>query len=86
MNCQELIEFLRAYDDGELPAEVKQTFEAHLKHCPPCADYLSEYRRMIDLCRGSVPCCEEVKPEPVPEQLVQAVLNAKKSGTPQTDA
>ena len=41
MTCRQLVDFLGAYLDGELSAEVRGRFEAHLSACPECSAYLS---------------------------------------------
>jgi anti-sigma factor RsiW len=38
-----------AYLDGELRAAESESFEAHVKSCPPCAAALTEQRRLLGL-------------------------------------
>jgi len=80
MTCREIVDFLMAYLDGELPAEQKALFEKHLGCCPPCVDYLESYRLTIRLereaCAGEGKGCEEV-----PEDLIRAILAARKQGS-----
>ena len=49
LTCRELIEFLAAYLDAELPPAEHAAFEAHLVVCPNCVDYLASYRETIRL-------------------------------------
>jgi predicted anti-sigma-YlaC factor YlaD len=77
MNCQEVIEFLDSYCDGDLSPEQRGRFEQHLSICPDCVKYLNSYRRTIELARspheqGSV------APRDIPEDLVRAILRSRK--------
>jgi len=76
--CRDVIEFLRAYLDGELPADTRARFEEHLDACPPCLDYLDSYRATIALASEAF---AEAGPDEladaVPEELVQAILAAR---------
>lgn len=37
MNCSEALEFLSPLHDGELPADVRASVQAHYRECPSCA-------------------------------------------------
>ena len=79
MTCREIVDFLMAYLDGELSAEEKALFEEHLCECPPCVDYLETYRVTIRL--GKEACAEERGGcADVPEELIRAILAARKQG------
>ena len=77
MTCRELVEFLMAYIDGELPEADRRTFEAHLSDCAQCAAYLRSYRETVRLGRAAFADPDEPVPPDVPEQLVQAILAAR---------
>jgi len=79
MTCREFVDFLMAYLDGELPEGQRGVFEGHLVDCPPCKDYLETYRETVEL--GRRVCCgaDAPVPEDVPESLVRAILEARKS-------
>jgi anti-sigma factor RsiW len=47
--CQELVELVTAYLDGELDAETQARFEEHISGCSGCAAYLEQFRETIDL-------------------------------------
>lgn len=80
MTCQEFVEFLMAYLDGELSAEVRRVFEAHVGECPPCLAYLDSYRETVRLGRSLCDEPEGPVPEEVPEGLVGAILAARRRG------
>ena len=77
MNCREMVDFLMAYVDEELPEAQRQAFDAHLGDCPPCISYLDSYRESVRL--GKAVCQQEEGPVPddVPEALIQAILAAR---------
>ena len=79
MTCQELIEFLMDYVDGELPTGESRRFDDHLSRCPDCTNYLASYRETVRLgkmiCQG-----EEGLPADIPEDLVEAILDARRAG------
>lgn len=74
LTCRDLVDFLMAYLDGELPDEERAEFERHLEACPPCVVYLETYQEAVRLGRD-VGLAEEVSE--APEELVQAVLRAR---------
>ena len=79
MTCQELIEFLMDYLEGELPAGQTRRFDHHLEGCRECANYLQSYRETVRL--GQMVCREgeDALPAEVPEDLVQAILTARRA-------
>lgn len=77
ITCRELIDFLMAYCDGELPADQRAIFEEHLACCPPCVAYLKTYQQAV--CLGKAACAEEDRgAKEVPEELVKAILAARR--------
>ena len=78
MTCREVSEFLMDYVDAALPDGQRVVFEEHLAVCPPCRNYLASYRKTVDLC-GELDSPAE---ERVPEDLVKAILAARKTGQP----
>ena len=75
MTCQELIDFLLAYLDEELPPEQRQVFEEHLRRCPPCIHYVETYRLTVHVSRVACEVREEPCAQP-PEKLVRGILAA----------
>jgi anti-sigma factor (TIGR02949 family) len=75
LTCQQLIDFIMSYLDGELPLEQRAEFDRHMSACPSCVDYLKTYEKTVALART---CSSDTLPEEVPESLVQAILEARK--------
>lgn len=44
MRCDEMVEQISAYIDGELPAARRQAIAAHIAACPECAAVAEDYR------------------------------------------
>ncbi len=80
MTCREFIDFLMDYLTGELPAEQRACFEEHLGECPDCVAYLRSYEATIRI--GKAVCAGPTEPVPgdVPEELVRAILAARRRG------
>lgn len=76
MTCKEIIDFLMRYLDGELAADESARFEEHLAICPPCVAYLQTYKESVRLGRSA--CVTGVDCQEVPEDLVQAILAARR--------
>ena len=75
MTCRELNDFLLDYLEGELPERVRASFEEHLGVCEPCVRYLEEYREVVRLGRA---CADDHAPADAPEELIQAILAARR--------
>lgn len=80
ITCRELIDFLMDYLNGELPPEQRTPFEKHLAACLACRDYLQSYRDTIQIAKGACGGSAEPALPPIPEELVKAVLAARKAG------
>ena len=78
MTCRECAEFLSEYLDGELAAEVVRIFEHHLSLCPNCVTYVEQLRITVRASQeafGDI----DVSEIDVPEQLIQAILAARRA-------
>lgn len=77
--CQELIEFLSDYLDGQLPITQRVAFELHLTLCPDCRSYLHNFKTTIQLTQRA---CGDRPDDPadIPESLVKAILNSRREG------
>ena len=80
LTCREFAEFLMAYEDGELSAGERIRFDAHLAVCSDCVTYLSSYRATVALGRKAFPDEDAAAADEVPEELVQAILAARRRG------
>jgi len=78
ITCRELIEFLHLYLEGELPPDRVAEFERHLSVCDSCVHYLETYRETVALGRAA--CLDPDAPaaQEAPEELVMAVLSARR--------
>ena len=77
ITCRELIEFLMAYLDGELPGEERDRFEEHLAVCPACVAYMKTYEQSVRLGRKAFGDASGSASPDVPEDLVKAILAAR---------
>lgn len=77
MKCREFVEFLMAYLDGDLAEETRSLFDEHMRECPSCVSYLETYSETIRL--GRLACDDDAAPLDAPEDLVAAILAARRS-------
>ena len=78
MTCRELVEFLMEYLDGLLAEPERMCFEEHLGECPDCVAYLATYREAIRLGKEACTAGNDSIPTDVPEELVRAILAARR--------
>lgn len=78
MTCRELSDFIGDYLDGALPTETSEKFERHLNACSNCVTYLEGYRTTVDLGRRAFEDPDAPVPATVPEELVKAILAARR--------
>jgi len=77
LTCRELIEFLDDYVGGSLPPARRALFDDHLGRCSACVRYLNGYQGTLRaVALGHRP--EAEAPSDVPEELVSAILAARK--------
>jgi anti-sigma factor RsiW len=76
LTCREIIDFVQAFLDGELPPRERTIFELHLKICPDCVNYLRSYETTQRLSKLAAE--DELELKAVPSELVQAILAARK--------
>ena len=84
MTCRAFIDFLLDYFAGVLPPATLAHFLDHIEECPPCVAYLHSYELTVALCRCAYP--DELAPADVPEERIQAILAARGTYYPGTDA
>ena len=80
MTCRELAEFLWKYLERDLSEDERFHFDAHLSVCPHCVAYLKTYQETIRMSREVFPNFDEAVPPEVPEELLKAVLSARRPG------
>lgn len=80
MTCQEMIDFLLDYVEGQLPENQTQAIDQHLALCPECVDYLKSYRSTIQVTQ--LLCHDQSgPPEAIPEDLVSAIMEAHRAAS-----
>ena len=79
ITCREFEEFVLRYLDDELPTKQKKIFEWHLRICRECREYLAAYKRTIEIGKAALGSADESVPDDVPEDLIRAVLDARKT-------
>ena len=77
LTCQQLIEFLTDYLDGQLPLTQRAAFEVHLALCRDCRSYLHNFKTTIAASQKAFADASEPIPANVPEDLVQAILKSR---------
>lgn len=78
LTCHDVIDFLGAWLDDELPPDVRVRFDEHVAVCPACVDYIATYRQTQALARRARDD-EARDDEAAPEPLVRAILAALSS-------
>jgi predicted anti-sigma-YlaC factor YlaD len=79
ITCEAFEEFILAYLEDDLPRRQKIVFEMHLRLCRECRDYLKAYRASMILAAQALTDDPDFQPEDVPEDLIAAVLAARKA-------
>ena len=78
ITCRELLDFLYLYLEDELPEDRRFEFDRHLAVCEACRAYLKQYRETIRLGRAAYEGPTARAAEDCPEELVRAVLEARR--------
>ncbi len=79
INCREFEEFLIDYFEDSLPKRQRLVFEIHMKICRECREYLVAFKRSIDVSKRVFADLDERVPDDVPEDLVRAIIEARKT-------
>ena len=75
--CQECVDLLVDYLEGDLPPERTRALDIHLDLCPSCVSFVKTYMGTVDVARR-LPIDE------IPPELTQRLLdflNREKDGT-----
>lgn len=78
ITCKEFEEFVLDYLDGGLTDRQRSLFERHMRICRECREYLAAYQRTIEIGRAVLPSSDDPVPDDVPEDLIKAILDARK--------
>jgi anti-sigma factor RsiW len=76
MTCRDLTDFLAAYLSRDLAPDVQAAFERHLALCANCRRFLQQYEQTV--AAGRAACGRD--DEPVPDELVRAILSSIRGG------
>lgn len=79
MTCREFVEFLWRYLEDELSRAERNTFDDHIANCPHCEQYLQQYQDTVRMGKQAVVSSDAPVPSDVPEDLVQAILKARRA-------
>jgi anti-sigma factor RsiW len=79
VTCREFADFMMDYLSGELPSERRGHFEQHLSLCANCRRYLASYEETVKLEKRAFDDEDAAVPADVPEELVRAILAARRS-------
>jgi anti-sigma factor RsiW len=78
VTCREFADFIGEYLSGDLAPDVRAAFERHLSRCSNCQKYLAGYREIVRLGKLAL-ADDEAPPADVPEDLIAAILAARRS-------
>jgi anti-sigma factor RsiW len=78
MRCRDFVAFIIDYLEKTLPEAQCLEFDRHMSDCPACVAYLRSYQETIRLERTLCYRPDDTLLENVPEDLVQAILAAKR--------
>jgi anti-sigma factor RsiW len=79
VTCREFADFIMGYLSAELPEETRTRFMRHLSLCVNCQAYLKSYEETVKLGKRAFEDENSAIPGEVPEDLVNAILDARRS-------
>lgn len=56
MKCEELIQMLNDYVDGDIDPAICEGFEKHMADCNPCKVVIDNIRKTITIYKGQEQC------------------------------
>lgn len=74
LTCAEVIDFVMAYLDHDLPDAQLTAFEQHLAVCPECVAFLKTYEATVQLETAA-----QTPPVQLPPELIAAILQARQA-------
>lgn len=81
VRCQECIDLLVDYLEGDLPPERARALDIHLELCPPCVAFVRTYKGTVDVARN-LPV-DEIPPE-LTQRLLEFLTREKDGALPPT--
>jgi len=78
VTCREFADFMMDYSSGELSDSSRELFEEHLRICVNCQHYLRSYEESLELGKRAFEDFAAPLPGDVPEDLVKAILAARR--------
>jgi anti-sigma factor RsiW len=72
--CQQLVELVTDYLEGDLAPADRAAVEAHLAQCGHCTGYVEQVRRMLELT-AALP-----SPEHMPDELLDSLTPRYRHG------
>jgi anti-sigma factor RsiW len=80
VTCREFADFMMEYLSGDLSTGSRDVFEQHLSICVNCQHYLRSYEESVKLGRRAFEDSSAPVPPEVPDDLVKAILSARRQG------
>jgi anti-sigma factor RsiW len=80
--CDECIDLLVDYLEGDLPPQRVRALEIHLEMCPACWRFVQTYKGTVDVARN-LPV-EEIPPELI-DSLITFLSREKQAKPPRLD-
>ncbi len=78
ITCKEFDDFVQSYLDEELPDYKRTLFDRHLRMCRECREYLTAYKRTIEVGNAVLHTDNKPVSKDTPEGLIKAILDARK--------
>jgi anti-sigma factor RsiW len=78
VTCREFADFMMDYLSDELSSESRAQFDHHLSLCANCRKYLASYEETMKLGKRAFDDEDSTVPPDVPEELVKAILAARR--------
>jgi anti-sigma factor RsiW len=75
LTCQEIVELVTRYHDGDLDAADRARFEEHLATCGACVTYDDQMRRTVDAL-GALDESGDAAPDSLDPLVERSLLSA----------
>jgi hypothetical protein len=80
LTCLEFERFVQDYQEGSLSLRERRVFDFHMELCPMCRVFFASYLKTIELGRRICATDDASSPADLPEDLVSAILAARRAG------